>query len=118
MDLQISEELASMIQKEAQARGKTVEDFLKSAVQRERSLADRQKIEEEQEWWLNLPLTDRAKYEGEYVAVHERQLVDHDKNEINLHTRVREKFGKTPVLIIPAEGPREVHIFSPRVSRE
>ena len=107
MTLQISEELASIIQKEAQARGKTVEDFLKSAIQRERSLSDRQKIDEEQEWWMSLPLTERAKYEGKYVAIRERKLVDHDKNEIKLYTRVREKFGKIPVLIMPAEGPRE-----------
>lgn len=118
MALQISDELARTIQKEAKARGKTVEDFLRSAVQRERTLAERQKIEEEQEWWANLPLTERAKYEGEYIAIHNRKLVDHDKNENKLYSRVREKYGRTPVLIMPAEGPREVQIFSPRIVRQ
>ena len=118
MVLHISEELAGAIQKEAQARGKSVEDFLKSAIQRERSFAERQKIEEEQGWWISLPLSERAKYEGEYIAIHEKKLVDHDKNETKLYARVREKYGKTPVLIMPAEGPQEIQIFSPRTSQK
>jgi len=118
MELQISEELAGAIQKEAEARGKTVEDFLKSAIQRERSWIERHKIEEEQEWWENYSLKERAKYEGEFVAIHNKQLVDHDKSETKLYTRIRKKFGNTPVLIMPAEGPREIKIFSPRISRQ
>jgi hypothetical protein len=108
MALQISEELARTIQKEAKAQGKSVEDFLRSAVQRERTLAERQKIEAEQQWWVSLPLSKRAKYEGEYIAIHNQKLVDHDINESKLYSRVREKYGKTPVLIMPAEGPREI----------
>ncbi len=110
MVLQISEELVGVIQKEAKTRGKTVEDFLKSAIQRERTLAERQKIEQEQEWWVSPPLTKRANYEGEFVAVHNKKLVDHDKNETKLYTRVREKYGKIPILVMPAEGPREIRI--------
>lgn len=115
MVLQISDELAGVIQREARTRGKSVEDFLKVAIQRERVLTDRQKIEQEQGWWVSLPLTERAKYEGEYVAVHNKKLVDHDQNEIQLYSRVREKYGKTPILIMPAEGPQEIRIFSPRI---
>ncbi len=115
MALHISDELAGVIQREARTRGKSVEDFLKSAIQRERILTERQKIEQEQEWWESLSLTERAKYEGEYVAVHNKKLVDHDKNEVQLYSRVRKKFGRTPILIMPAEGPRELQIYSPRV---
>lgn len=118
MVLHVSDELAGAIKKEAQARGKSVEDFLKSAIQRQRSLEERQKIETEQEWWMNRPLSKRAKYEGEYVAIHNKQLVDHDKNEVALYNRVREQFGKTAVLIMPAEGPRDFQIFSPRISQQ
>jgi hypothetical protein len=116
MELQISEELAGAIQKEAEARGITVEDFLKSAIQRERSLAERHKIGEEQEWWENHSLKERARYAGEYIAIHNKRLVDHDKNESKLYARVREKFGNIPVLIMPAEGPQDIRIFSPRIS--
>ncbi len=81
-------------------------------------MAARLKIESEQEWWLNLPLSRRAKYEGEFVAIHSRKVVDHDKDEAALYARTRKKYGKTPVLIMPAEGPREIRIYSPRLARQ
>ncbi len=87
-------------------------------MRRENTLATRHKIEQEQEWWLSLPLNVRAKYESEFIAVHNRQLIDHDTDEIVLHKRIRARYGKTPVLILPAQGPREIHIFSPHLLRE
>ena len=118
MALHISEELANIIQNEAKSQGKSIEDFLKSVVRRERTLADRQKIEAEQEWWENLSPAERRKYQGKFIAVHHKKIVDHDKDESALYARVREKFGNLPVLIMPAEGPREVHILSPRVAQQ
>ena len=116
--LQVSSELAQTIQSEASTRGLTVEDFLQAVMRRENTLSARHKIEREQEWWLNLPLNERAKYESEFIAVHNRQLIDHDTNEIALHKRIRVRYGKTPILILPAQGPREIHIFSPRLVQE
>ncbi|NOX61229.1 MAG: hypothetical protein GXP42_04685 [Chloroflexi bacterium] len=113
--LKISDELARVIEEEAQNRGVSIESFLEAALRRERTLAARRKIEREQAWWLALPLSERAKYEGEFVAVHNQRIVDHDSNEIALFERIRKKYGDSPVLIIPAEGPRELHIFSPRL---
>ncbi|HKZ86507.1 MAG TPA: hypothetical protein VJ793_22995 [Anaerolineae bacterium] len=68
--LQVSDELAREISHEAESRGLPIEDFLKSVIRRERTLADRRKIEQEQTWWLGLPLNERAMYEGKFVAVH------------------------------------------------
>lgn len=115
--LQISDELAQEIWQEAETRGLPVEDFLKAAVRRERTLADRRKIEQEQAWWLNQPLKERAKYDGQFVAIHNQSLVDHDESEEALQSRIRAKYGRTAVLLMPADGPRELHIFSPRLNR-
>ncbi|MEW5939495.1 MAG: hypothetical protein AB1750_07530 [Chloroflexota bacterium] len=115
--LQVSDELAGTIKTEATLRGVSVEKYLRSAVQRERTLSARQKIEEEQAWWLGLPLSERAKYEGKFVAIHERKLVDHDLDRLALYQRVRKNFGNLPVLIMPAEGPREIRVYSPRLAR-
>lgn len=114
--LNISDELALAIKEEAAIRGLSVEEYLRFTVKRERTLSVRQKLEQEQAWWFTLPLRERAKYEGEFIAVHERKLIDHDKNETVLYKRIRNTYGKTPVLIMPAEGPREIHIYSPRVN--
>lgn len=116
--IEVSEELAQEIQLEAETRGLDVEEFLKAIIRRERTLANRRKIEQEQAWWLSLPLTKRARYEGDYVAVHNQSLVDHDSDEDALHRRIRATYGNTPVLIMPAEGPREIRIISPRSIEE
>lgn len=113
--LQISEDLVQTIREEATIRGLTIESFLHAAVARERTLSDRRKIEREQRWWLSLPLRERAKYEGEHVAVHNHQLVDHDLDKIALYRRVRARYGNIAVLIMPAEGPQEIVIRSPRI---
>ena len=115
--LHISEELAGTISEEAATRGISVEEYLRSAIKRARTLNARQKIEQDQAWWLALPLSKRAKYEGEFIAIHDQKLIDHDKNEFALNKRIREKYGKTPVLMMPAEGVREIRIYSPRVVR-
>ena len=114
--LQISDELAQEIQSEAETRGLPIEDFLKTVIRRERTLADQDKIEREQTWWLSLPLSERAKYEGKFIAVHNQTLVDYDQDGEALHQRIRAKYSKTAVLIMPAEGPREIRIFSPRLA--
>ncbi len=113
--LQVSEDLVNTIREEATIRGLTIESFLHGAVARERTLSDRRKIEREQGWWLSLPLSERAKYQGEYVAVHNSQLVDHDLDKIALYKRVRARYGNTAVLIMPAEGPQEIVLRSPRI---
>lgn len=113
--LQVSEDLVQSIQEEATLRGLSVESFLHGAVARERTLSDRRKIEREQAWWLSLPLSERAKYEGEYVAVHGLQLVDHDRDRAALYRRVHARYGNTAILIMPAEGPREIVMRSPRI---
>lgn len=115
VELQISEDLVQTIREEASIRGLTVESFLHGAVARERTLSDRRKIEREQCWWMSLPLRERATYEGEYVAVHNRQLVDHDPDKNDLYRRVRARYGNTAVLIMPAEGPQDIVIRSPRI---
>lgn len=116
--LTVSDELAKEIESEAQTRGHGVEELLKQAIRRERTLAERKKIEREQTWWLAQPLTERAKYSGKYIAVHNQALVDSDVDSNALYRRVRARFGRTPVLMMPAEGPREIRIYSTRMVRD
>lgn len=110
LNSQISEELANKIHREAETRGVSIEEYLRSTILRESIFLARQKIEQEQKWWLSQSLNQRAKYEGEYIAVHNKKLIDHDKDEIGLTRRIREKYGNTPILIMPAEGPRELNV--------
>ncbi|MEK7278750.1 MAG: DUF5678 domain-containing protein, partial [Chloroflexota bacterium] len=65
--------------------------------------AQRKKIDAEAEWWRAVSPETRARYSGEFVAIHNRQVVDHDRDEDKLRKRIRAKFGKTAVLLTPAE---------------
>ena len=42
-----------------------------------------------------------SKYAGEYVVMHEGQVVDHDSDVMRLEQRVAERFAETPLLIAP-----------------
>ena len=45
-----------------------------------------------------------AQYLGEYVALHQGQVVDHDPDSVCLEQRVAEKSGDVAVLIAPVTG--------------
>jgi hypothetical protein len=78
----------------------------------------RAKIHAEAEAWRALPDTTRRRYSGEFVAVHEGQVIDHDFDRVTLHLRVRGRLGDAPVLITPADAPapREFQMLSPHIN--
>ena len=61
----------------------------------------------------------RARYAGQYVAMHQGRVIDHDPDLRTLHLRVYEQLGHTPVLLKKvADGPeRELTFRSPRLER-
>jgi hypothetical protein len=77
---------------------------------------ERQKIEVEAEAFRSLhPDLVRA-HLGEYVAIHNRQVVDRDREFQMLHTRIRQRYGRQAVLIRKVESlaDRELVFRSPR----
>ncbi len=116
-EIVVHEPLASTIRQEAEAEGIGVESLLDAALRHYRFEAQRKKINSEAEWWRTLPADARAMYAGEFVAIHNRQVVDHDRDEESLRTRVRVKYGKTAVLITPAERQRELRVISTRLAQ-
>ena len=114
----VDDPLASQIVKEAQNQDLTVDEFLKQAVYEIRSRARRTKINAETNWWASVSQETRKKYEGEFVAVHDQQVVDHDADEEILRNRIRKSYGNTPVPILPWTGMREIRVVSFRLERE
>jgi hypothetical protein len=62
-------------------------------------------------------LLDR--YRGEYVAMHQGQIIDHGPNLRELHLRVFARLGDVPVLLkrVTDEPERELVFRSPHVER-
>ena len=113
----VEEPLASQIVKEAKNQDLTVDEFLKQAVYEIRSRARRKKINAETNWWESVNKATRKKYEGEFVAIHEQQVIDHDADEDILRDRIRKTYGNTPVPIMPWTGMREIRVVSFRMER-
>ena len=113
----VSEPLASQIRQEAETEGVGVESLIEAALRHYRFEAQRKKINGEAEWWRTVTPQVRARYAGEFVAVHNKQVVDHDKDEEALRKRIRTRYGKTAVLLTPAEGQRELRIVSTRLGQ-
>lgn len=61
----------------------------------------------------------RTRYSGQYVAIHQGKVIDHDPDLRTLHLRVYEKLGRTPVLLkrVTDEPERELIFRSPRLYR-
>ena len=71
----------------------------------------------EQATWYARPHSERQRYHGEFVAVRDGQVVDHDPDQRSLYLRVRAHFGHTPVLIVHADWtePPVYTIHGPRL---
>lgn len=56
----------------------------------------------EQEAWYRRPPAERQPYQHEFVALYGGEVIDHDAQRLVLLRRVRQKFGKAAIAILPA----------------
>jgi hypothetical protein len=73
-------------------------------------------MEREQEAFKAMLPELLKKYESQYVAVHNGQVVDHDTDKINLVTRIEQSLPNEVVLIkqVTSKPDRIIHMRSPR----
>ena len=60
---------------------------------------DRRKIAEESKVYRRQHAELKDRYLGQYIAMHKGQVVDHDVDFQALRQRVRQRFGRTAVMI-------------------
>ena len=60
--------------------------------------------------WYALPAETRSRYAGQYVAINDGTVTDHDADQRALYLRVRRCFGSTPVAVLWA-GWEEPPVF-------
>jgi len=85
----------------AQETNRDTTQIVEAAVQAYLDQLEQEKIHEETEafWAMQVDLATR--YPGEYIAVHQGQVVDHDPDIVRLEQRVAEQLGEVAVLIAP-----------------
>lgn len=77
------------------------------------------KWEQERNAFRHLLPTLLPTYRGQYVAIHEANVVDHGDDEIALAIRVYRKIGYVPIYVglVSDEPPRILRIPTPRLLR-
>jgi hypothetical protein len=116
-EIVLHEPLASQLRQDAEAAGLPVENLIEDAWRHYRFQAQCKKLAAEAAWWLSAAQEVRASFAGEFVAIHQQAVIDHDRDETVLRQRVRPRFPKTAVLITPAQGRRAVRLISTRLSQ-
>jgi hypothetical protein len=100
-------------------KGATVEDFVNQAVRERLEQLEDQKLEAEVRAFERMHHQLVEQYLGQFVAVHESQIVDADADFQTLFLRLQKCLGDVPVLIrqVSTEPTLELRAPSPRLER-
>jgi hypothetical protein len=109
--------LIERIRHVARETNRDTTQVVETAVQAYLDQLDREKIHEEAEAFWAMQANLVARYPGEYVAVRQGQVVDHDPDVVRLERRVAERWGEAAVLIAPVtdESRRDLSTVSFRL---
>ena len=112
-------ELVEQLQQVASEQAVMPEELLETAVRTYLRQLEREKIKAEAEAFRSMHAELAEKYVGQYVAIHDGNVVDYDEDFQALHSRIRQRFGRQPVLLRRVEAePKRVLVFrSPRLER-
>ncbi len=87
------------VEQAAQEAQSSPEEVMTEALRRHLWELDRRKIAEESKAYRRQHAELRARYLGRYIAMHKGEIVDQDVDFQALWQRVRQRFGRTPVLV-------------------
>lgn len=90
--------------------------FVAEAVRRHLAHYRQKRIVAETEAWYRLPPEERLRYEGKFVAVYNGQVVDSDPERLTLYLRLRERYGRQPILITEG-GDHPIPVYRVRSPR-
>jgi hypothetical protein len=93
------------------------ETLVSEAIRRYLWELDREKISQETAAYHRQHTQIKAAYLGQYIAMLNGQVVDHDTDFASLHQRVRQRFEHTPVMMTLVEDQPDLE-FTRRGFRE
>jgi glutamyl-tRNA reductase len=103
----VESELFERIEQAAREQQSSASDIFTEAARRYLWELDRRKISEESRIYRQRHTELRDQYLGQYIAMHEGQVVDQDPDLGALRHRVRQKFGRTPIMMTRVEDTAE-----------
>jgi predicted transcriptional regulator len=116
----LSPQLTSELKQAAAAQSAKPEELLEDAVRAYLRQLERDKIKTEAEAFRQMHAELAKQYLGQYVAIHNGQLVDHDVDFQKLHQRVPQTYGRQAILLrrVTTDPERVLVMRSPRLNRD
>jgi len=95
------------------------DELLETAVRAYLRQVEREQIETEAAAFRVMHDELRRQFLGQYVAIYRGEVVDHDLDFQLLHSRIRQRYGRQPVLLrrVEIEPERAMTFRSPRFER-
>ena len=115
----LDSELVEVLKQTTEQQGTNVEAVIETLARQYVREARRQKIRAEFEKYRAMHGELKVKYLGQHVAIHDGQVVDHDADPTALVQRVRERFGRLPILFthVEDEPAQEYTLHSTHLAR-
>jgi len=112
-------DLVERVHRITKSKGATVKDFVNQAVRERLEQLEDQKLKAEIQAFERMHPQLVKQYLGQFVAVHEGQIVDADVDFEALFLRLEKRLGDVPVLIRPVsvEPTPELRAPGPRLER-
>lgn len=117
MEITISSETMQELTVVAETQATSVDELAEKAIQQFLRQLERHKIKTEVKAFQQQHPELVRRYLGQYVAMHEGEVVDCDENFQAIHQRVRQHFGRQAVLIrqVTHSAERVLTVRSPRL---
>ena len=112
MQLAVNEMTVTQLEQVAREQNTTAQRLAEQAIREFLRSEARRKMQREMSAFLQLHARLLEDHPGEYVAVHQGKLIDHDSDQLALFQRVERRYGDTPVLIKQVlANPEEEYTF-------
>jgi hypothetical protein len=98
LQVTLDAELVEALKEATEQQGTNIEAVIETLARQYLRDARRQVIREEFDYYRSHHAELKARYLGQHVAIHAGQVVDHDTNPLALVERVRQRFGRIPIL--------------------
>jgi len=115
----LREDLRETLQKKAEQEARSVNEIVNEAVEHYLLERQRAKLDTEVSAYEAMHVELKQKYLGQWVALHDQRLVDHDSDGLALYWRIRARYGRTSVLIrqVTEQPVEEAWIRTPSTGR-
>lgn len=112
-------ELSETLQSDAHESNKTLDELVNEVVERYLHTRQQEKLDQEIAAYEELHGQLLKTYPGQWVAIHNQGVVDHDQDGSMLYQRMRSVYGRTSVLIrqIKAYPVDEIWVRTPSTGK-